>query len=100
MKSESSANFGYYINLDERGSFFADVRNEAGASVFEIHDFDIFEDGFMRHKNDLDGLKDYLVDLNILAPQDRLLPNREFEALNDLDEEDEVEEDETISSTP
>lgn len=57
----------YYINLDERGEFFADVRNVEGDTVFEIHGFDIFEDGFMRHKNDTAGLLDYLRGLGIAA---------------------------------
>ena len=39
-------NFKYYINLDERGEFFADVRNSNDETIFEIHDFEIFEDGF------------------------------------------------------
>lgn len=28
--------YKYFINLDERGSFYADVRNQAGKTVFEI----------------------------------------------------------------
>lgn len=56
----------YFINLDERGEFFADVRNSKGSTVFEIHGFDIFEDGFMEHSNDLSGLFDYLYELNII----------------------------------
>jgi len=58
----------YYINLDERGEFFADVRDIEGQTVMEIHGFDIFEDGFMRHKDDLDGLLEYMIDMGI-APE-------------------------------
>ena len=65
--------FEYYVNLDERGEFFADVRSADGDTVFEIHGFDIFEDGFMRHKGDLAGLLDYLVSMGIAAKNDRLI---------------------------
>ena len=64
--------FEYYINLDERGDFFADVRNQDGDTVFEIKGYDIFDDGFMKHKDDLDGLKNYLVDLGIIEPRDHI----------------------------
>jgi hypothetical protein len=30
------ATFKYYVNLDERGEFYADVRNEQGKTVYEI----------------------------------------------------------------
>jgi hypothetical protein len=64
--------FGYFINLDERGEFFADVRDANEKTVFEIHGFDIFEDGFMRHKNDMSGLSDHLKSLGIMADGDTL----------------------------
>jgi hypothetical protein len=58
----------YHINLDERGSFYADVRNSEGKTIYEIRagnelpdgDTSIFDDGFMRDKHDLAGLLDYL----------------------------------------
>ncbi len=56
----------YYINLDERGEFYADVRDEQEKTIFEIHGFDIFEDGFMRHKRDIGGLLSYLRQLDIV----------------------------------
>ena len=73
----------YHINLDDRGSFSADVRNSAGTTVFDIKagdelpkgDSDIFEDGFMQHKHDMDSLKDYLVQLGIMKPQQFLKLN-------------------------
>ena len=58
--------YEYYINLDERGEFYADVRNSNGKTIWETHGFDVFEDGWMKHKNDLDGLKEYLVFLGIM----------------------------------
>lgn len=82
-----SNKFGYYINLDERGAFLADVRSAEGKTVFEIRagnelgedETSIFDDGFMRHKDDLRGLQDYLVQLGVLQPGDEILPMREFE---------------------
>jgi len=47
----------YCINLNERGSFYADIRDIYGNTVYEIFAGDmleseessIFDDGFMRH---------------------------------------------------
>jgi len=66
--------FQYFINLDERGSFRADVRDCTGKTVFEISAGDelaegessIFEDGLMRHKDDLEGLREHLVEIGIM----------------------------------
>lgn len=79
-----SKTFGYSINLDERGEFYADVRDASGESVFEIHAPDadggsIFEDGFMRHKDDLIGLQSYLVDLGVIPEGSEILSLPEFE---------------------
>ena len=56
--------FTYYINLDERGEFNADVRNWQGRTVFEIPDAQsltsLIDDGFMTGKDDLVGLHAYL----------------------------------------
>ena len=56
----------YHINLDERGEFRADVRRD-GNTIFEIDGFDIFEDGFMKHKEDMDGLVEYLEHLGLIS---------------------------------
>ena len=64
--------FTYYINCDERGEFAADVRDADDNTVFET-DHEIFEDGYMRHSQDLDGLYSYLLDLGILTANDGLL---------------------------
>lgn len=56
----------YYINLSERGDFFADVRTPDGQTILEIHGHDIFDDGFMSHENDIDGLLQYMIGLNIV----------------------------------
>jgi hypothetical protein len=69
----SMKTFHYFIDLDERGEFHADVRNKNGDTVFEIDGFDFFEDGWMKHKKDLDGLEWYLKDLGIMKKGDRLV---------------------------
>ncbi len=72
--------FTHHINLDERGSYYADVRDAKGETVFVIKSgneleeggSDIFDDGFMKHKGDMVGLKDYLISLGIMTSQDTL----------------------------
>lgn len=65
--------FEYFINLDERGEFAADVRTGAsGRTVYEITGFDIFEDGFMKHKKDIKGLENYLKDLKVIDADSNL----------------------------
>lgn len=84
---------GYFVNLDERGDFFADVRDSSGVTVFEVRAEDdstigLIEDGFMRHKTDLDGLRAHLVDLGLIDPGADLLPSDRFEACLDADQND------------
>ena len=67
-----SAVYRYFINLDERGCFFADVRNMRDSSIFEIKGFEIFEDGWMQHRSDLAGLKRYLIHLGLMTREQRL----------------------------
>ena len=79
------AAYAYHINLDERGTFYADVRDASGKTVFEIkiddgepdcdhwNDGNIFEDGFMKHKHDMAGLKEYLVSLGHMRPNSILV---------------------------
>lgn len=65
--------YEYHVNLDERGEFYADVRDAKGCTVFEIHGHDIFDDGFMAHGSDVKGLEDYLIALDILKPNDYIV---------------------------
>jgi hypothetical protein len=71
--SEVGSFLTYFINLDERGEFYADVRNAFDKTVFEISGFEIFEDGFMSNKDDLEGLSMYLVQLGVMAPGQALV---------------------------
>jgi len=62
----------YHINLNERGQFYADVRDEKDNTIFEIKGFEIFKDGFMTNVKDMNGLKNYLVNLSLISKQDEL----------------------------
>lgn len=66
-------NYRYWIDLDERGEFRATVYNSRDRAVFNINGFDIFEDGFMKHKHDIQGLEEYLKTLKIMPPASRLV---------------------------
>jgi len=66
MQNLTMKAFEYYINLDERGEFFADVRDSNGETIYEIHGFDLFEERYMLDKYDVENLADYLADLGIL----------------------------------
>ena len=63
----------YYINLNERGYFFADVRGHEGETIFETHGFDIFEDGFMSDLYDLGGLEELLISQGYIDKSDTLV---------------------------
>lgn len=84
-KTTEAPKFGYYIDLDERGEFRADVRNSVDKTVFEIcvdgseDCSNIFEDGYMEHKNDIDGLSDYLKDMGVIPKNGVLLSMEDFE---------------------
>lgn len=89
--------YGYYINLDERGDFYADVRNVDGQTVFEIHagaslgedESSIFEDGFMRTKDDLSGLTEHLRNLGVIPQDAEVRSASEFERRIEASEDDE-----------
>ena len=81
--------FGYYINLNERGYFEADVRDQSGKTIFEVKsglslaagESDLIEDGFMKHANDLKGLETYLKSLRLLPDQGRLMSAKKFDEI-------------------
>jgi hypothetical protein len=86
--------FGYYVNLDERGDFYADVRDPDGETIFEIRaeedgSIALIEDGLMRHKTDLDGLAEHLADLGLIGTEAELLSSNRFETR--LDETPDME---------
>lgn len=65
--------YGYYVNFDRPDGFFADVRNTLGKTVFELHDTQIIDAGLMRHKRDVNGLRDYLVEQGLMDRSHLLL---------------------------
>ena len=65
--------YGYYVNFDRPDGFFADVRNTLGKTVFELHDTKIIENGLMRHKRDVSGLREYLVEQGLMDSRQLLL---------------------------
>lgn len=73
MSAPEKETYLYFINLEERGEFYADVRDDSNNTVFEIKGFDIFEDGWMRNKNDLMGLRNHLVGLGVMKDDDDLI---------------------------
>lgn len=83
---DASPIYGYYINLDERGEFYADVRNLSGSSIFELHTETVaeaIEGGFMRSKTDISGLKDYLKGTCLIEKDAELLASSDFESRAD-----------------
>ena len=76
--------FGYYVNQDERGTFYADVRDAEGETLFEISSdedgrIDLIEDGFMKHKEDIGGLQEHLASLGIIPANGELCDSAAFE---------------------
>ncbi len=72
------------VDLDERGSFKAHVEDGAGQSVFEFSnegengwpDEDglwLINDGYMKHKTDVSGLREYLVAMQFMQPHQQLM---------------------------
>ena len=60
--------FYYFINLNERGCFYADVRDKEENTVYEIFDTQMVEDGYLKHMQDITGLHHYLTQFGILPP--------------------------------
>jgi len=67
--------YEYYINKDERGEFYADVRDPRdGLTMYEFSGFWMFEDGFMTNKHDMIGLRDYMVNMGLCSYDDDIIP--------------------------
>ena len=69
--------YEYYINLNERGDFNADVRTVEGETIFEIHSAEqmaeLVEDGFMRHTEDVTGLCEMLRTHKVIPTNSRII---------------------------
>lgn len=78
----SASLFGYYINLDERGEFYADVRNSAGETICEFHTQDareLIEDGLIKNIRDPHEVGRHLISTGVLPSGSELLSSVEFE---------------------
>lgn len=69
--------YTYHINLNERGEFYADVRDDNDTTVYEIRipneeGDNIFTDGYMRSITDTGGLEKYLRQIGIMQREDFL----------------------------
>lgn len=66
------SNYIYVVNKDERGEFYADVRDMLNEeTMFEVvsdknGEIDLVRDGFMKHRNDTEGLELYLKSNDII----------------------------------
>lgn len=66
--------YTYHINLDERGSFYADVRDGDENTIYDVklgdnskdYDFDLIDAGYMTHCRDVKGLSSYLEGMGII----------------------------------
>jgi hypothetical protein len=82
-----------YTYHEERGEFHASVEDSNGKTIWEVHypDFyeddesgelvessTIFEDGYMKYQNDIDGLEKYLKSIGVLKANDELNDNDDF----------------------
>ena len=65
--------FEYFTNLNERGEFYADVRDETGQTVFEINNHDFFEYGYMSSPEDINGLLDFMIEIGIADSSDSII---------------------------
>lgn len=69
------ATFQYFINLDERGEFNADVRNEQGKTVYEIDTAEahwLFEN-YNINVNRKEQIQQYLIEMKLMKENDILV---------------------------
>jgi hypothetical protein len=74
-RTAASRPFVYLIDLDERGVFKAHVTDPFGKVVLGIDTEDdpsFFEDGWVRHGRDIEGIRKYLVHLGVMRATDAL----------------------------
>lgn len=86
METMKSLNFGYYVNLDERGSFSADVRNMDGQTILEVETDDFgsvwfVEAGYMKDTQDITGLAEFAVKIGTLPVGTKFHSMSDFEKL-------------------
>ena len=66
--------FQYIIHKNERGEFFATVESEETTLLTiksnDDGEIDMIVDGFISSIDDVSGIKNHLLDLNIIYPED------------------------------
>jgi hypothetical protein len=75
----------YFINLDERGEFYADVRDDEENTIIEFGDAiraetsnmhsmpELIQEGYVKHGTDLKSIEKYLKDLGLFRSNDTLV---------------------------
>lgn len=89
--SSMDQKYEYHINLNERGLFYADVRDDNENSVYEIkigygedEDNNPIEIGYMKNTRDISGLESYLKLLGIISNGSKIVnPYESLEENND-----------------
>lgn len=79
-EEEQGEVYYYFINRDERGEFYADVRDSEDNTVFELKtsddpnegDEDFLANVGMKHTKDIEGLEDHLKEIGTI-PKDASL---------------------------
>ena len=86
MEKPMSQDFGFYINLDERGEFFADVRRLDEQTIWELHTeeaAELVEDGFIDNPRDLQQIEKHLKSVGVLREADSLHGMQAFETIQE-----------------
>jgi len=94
--------YKYVIDLDERGQFQAHVEDHGGKTVWEVsypeyyqddetgeemENSTIFDDGYMKNTEDVEGLENYLKQVGTMPQEAELKSEEDFEE-NDDDEDE------------
>ena len=77
--------YKYIIDKDERGEFSAHVEDENGQEVYTVANYDdydgasdsgevwLVEAGYMRHAKDVNGLAEYLQEMDVIGKDDYII---------------------------
>lgn len=68
----------FYVNNEGKDTFQADVRDQDGKIIFEVTAKDLNNDGMMKTKDDIQGLRNLLISKNKMKQGDQLVPAKEY----------------------
>lgn len=68
---DKSETYLYVIHNDDEHDFQAEVRSESGKCILDV-DKKMMDDGHMDHKDDLSGLREYLIDKKKIRQHDEV----------------------------